>query len=166
MAHPDSKLTRANRWLYVSAVFAITLFGGSLFAMTLYASASASPQSQLLLMRSPFKGGFTFFVIFNSLMEWLMLPGALFLNWRIPSRRNLLIVGALLYYSSRCWTYIYFVPAIFRFMSVPPDNPLSSDLASEIMRWVNLSWIRCAVDGVLACMLLYAASKPNTRSVT
>jgi hypothetical protein len=155
----------ANRWLYVTAFVGTALFGGSLFAMTLYTSASASPHLILLFIRPPFKGGFTFFVIFNSLMEWLLLPGALFLNWRIPARRNLLIVGALLYYSSRCWTYVYFVPAIFRFMSVPADNPLSPDLASQIMRWVNLSWIRCAVDGVLACVLLYATSKPNAPNV-
>ena len=164
VTHSNSKPKRANRWLYVTAFVATILFGGSLFAMTLYASASASPQSVLLFMRPPFKGGFTFFVIFNSLMEWLLLPGALFLNWRIPARRKLLIIGAFLYYSSRGWTYIYFVPAIFRFMSVP-DNPLSPDLASQIMRWVNLSWIRCTVDGVLACLLIYATSKPTDPKV-
>ena len=155
------KPKRANCWLYVSAFVAATLFGGSLFAMMLYAAASTSPQSLLLFIRPPFKGGFTFFVIFNSLMEWLLLPGALFLNWRIPARRNLLIIGAILYYSSRCWTYAYFVPAIFRFMNLPADSSLSPDVASEIMRWVKLSWIRCAVDGVLSCLLLYATSKPD-----
>ena len=36
--------------LYVGAFFAAVLFGGSLFAMMLYASASSAPQSVLLLM--------------------------------------------------------------------------------------------------------------------
>jgi uncharacterized membrane protein len=132
--------------------------------MMLYASASATPQSVLFLMRLPFKGGFTFFVVFNSLMEWLFLPAALFLNWHIPARRKLLITGAILYYGARCWSYIYFVPAIFRLMAVHADTPLSADLVSQITRWVNLSWIRCAVDGVLACLLLFATSKPYASS--
>ena len=76
MTYFNSKPKRANRWLYVTAFVATTLFGGSLFAMILYRSASASPQSLLVFMRAPFKGGFTFFVIFNSLVEWLLLPGA------------------------------------------------------------------------------------------
>jgi hypothetical protein len=133
MTLSKSKPKKADRWLYVTAFVATILFGGSLFAMMLYASASASPQSLLLFMRPPFKGGFTFFVLFNSAMEWLLLPGALFLNWRIPARRKPLIIGAILYYSSRCWTYAYFVPAIFRFMNVPADNPLSPDLTSDII---------------------------------
>jgi hypothetical protein len=37
-------------------------------------------QAVLLLMQAPYKGGFTFFVIFNSLMEWLFLPALLFFN--------------------------------------------------------------------------------------
>src|SRR5262244_3087908 len=65
--------TLANRSLYAGAFVATTLFGGSLFAMMLYASASRAPQWALLFMRPPFNGGFTFFVMFNSLMEWLFL---------------------------------------------------------------------------------------------
>jgi hypothetical protein len=41
--------------------------------------------------------GSPFFVIFNSLMEWLALPVALFLNWQDPKRRPLLIAGAVLF---------------------------------------------------------------------
>ena len=65
--------------------------------MMLYASASRAPQWALLFMRPPFNGGFTFFVMFNALMEWLFLPAALFLNWRVPTRRRLLLAGAMVY---------------------------------------------------------------------
>jgi len=30
-------------------------------------------------------------------MEWLFLPAALFLNWRVPTRRRLLLAGAMVY---------------------------------------------------------------------
>lgn len=144
----------------MSTFVAVTLFGGSLFAMMLYAFA-ADPASILTLIRPPFKGGFTFFVIFNSSMEWLLLPATLYLNWRISTRRKPLLYGAILYYCARAWTYIYFVPAIFKLMATPVTHPLSPELASEIMRWVNLSWIRCAVDGILAALLLFATSRAS-----
>jgi hypothetical protein len=150
----------AKRFLYLSTFFAITLFGGSLFAMMLYASARGAAEPMLSLIRPPFKGGFTFFVIFNSDMEWLLLPATLFLNWRLPARRKPILYGAILYYCARAWTYIYFVPAIFKLMAVPAGIPISPELTSEIMRWVNLSWIRCAVDGILAALLLFATSRP------
>ena len=52
-------------------------------------------------MRQPFGGGFTFFVIFNSLMEWLVVRVAVFLNWSHPRRRTLLLTCAILFYLSR-----------------------------------------------------------------
>ena len=157
---PPAKRKLANRCLYLSTFVACMLFGGSLFAMMLYASAGGSAESILLQIRPPFKGGFTFFVIFNSSMEWLLIPATLFLNWRLRARRTPLLWGAILYYCARAWTYIYFVPAIFKLMAVPAGTQISPELAGQIMQWVNLSWIRCAIDGVLAALLLFATSRP------
>src|SRR5262249_59849343 len=47
-------------------------------------------------MRPPMKGGFTFFLIFNTLMEWLVIPAAVYLNWHLSQRRILIVAGALL----------------------------------------------------------------------
>jgi hypothetical protein len=151
-----------RRWLDFAAFVAMTLFGGSLFAMLLYV-ASPTPENVLTLMRPPFKGGFSFFVTFNSLMEWLVIPVAVFLNWRHPRRRRLLAAVAVLFYLSRAWTYIYFVPQIFRFMTLQAGTPLSSEGASDVLRWVNLSWIRCAIDGIVAVLFLRAASLQRER---
>jgi hypothetical protein len=147
-----------NPALYLSTFVALTLFGGSLFAMMLYASATDAA-SILTLIRSPFKGGFTFFVIFNSSLELFLLPATLILNWRNPTRRKPLLCGAILYYCARAWTYIYFVPMIFKLMAVPTSALVPQELASEVMKWVNLSWIRCAIDGNLAALLLFATSR-------
>jgi hypothetical protein len=81
------------------------------------------------------------------------------------SSRRQGITGRFLYYMSRVWTYVYFIPAIFRLMELPPESPLSADLASQIAHWVNLSWIRCAVDGALALLLLFAALRPPARTL-
>lgn len=147
-----------RRCVYFGSFIAGTLFGGTLFAMLLYV-ASPTSENILALMRPPFKGGFTFFAIFNSLMEWLVIPVALFTNWSHPRRRPLLVVCAVLFYLSRAWTYVYFVPQIFHFLTIEPGGSISPDVASAILKWVNLSWIRCAIDGVVATLFLRAASK-------
>jgi hypothetical protein len=150
----------SRRWLFIGAFIAATLFGGSLFAMLLYV-ASPTPENILALMRPPWKGGFTFFVIFNSLMEWLVIPLALFLNWQYPRRRPLLITCAVLFYLSRLWSYVYFVPQIFRFMQIQTIAPISGKVASDVLKWVNLSWIRCAIDVVVAILFLRATAKAH-----
>jgi len=43
-------------------------------------------------------------------------------------------------------------------------SALSPEIAGNIMRWVILSWIRCALDGVTAILLLGAAAQPDTKS--
>jgi len=56
-------------------------------------------------------------------MEWFVIPLSIFLNWQHPRRRVLLLIFALLFYLSRAWTYIYFVPQIFGFMAIQTHAP-------------------------------------------
>ena len=149
--------------LFLGALVATTLFGGALFQMMLYASALSVPETVLGLMRPPLAGGFTFFVVFNSLLEWLLLPSILYLNWHFPTRRRLIIASAILYYVSRAWTYLYFAPRIFEFMEVSTGGSLTPDLVSQIIQWVNLSWIRVASDGVVAVLFLLATSRSDQK---
>ena len=104
----------ADRSVLLAVLVTTTLFGGSLFAMMLYDSALSEPEMILVLMRPPWQGGLTFFLIFNTLMEWLVIPAALALNWPPPCRRALIAAGALLYYAARAWTYVYFDPTFLR----------------------------------------------------
>jgi hypothetical protein len=94
-------------------------------------------------------------------MECVFLPTTLFLNWHIVARRRPLITGAIsLLHEPRldlCLLYSRNLPAD----GTAPESPLSADLASQIAHWVNLSWIRCAVDGALALVLLFAALRPQ-----
>jgi hypothetical protein len=149
----------ADRSVFLAVLAAATLFGGSLFAMMLYAPALSEPQTVLAIMRPPMQGGFVFFLIFNTLMEWLAIPAALFLNWHLPRRRGLMVAGAVLYYAARAWTYLYFVPNIFEFMSTPAGSPLSTELVERVEVWVQLSWIRTIIDGLLALLFLLAAAR-------
>jgi hypothetical protein len=151
---------RAADWSASLGVLAAsTLFGGSLFAILLMVPALPTPELLLTVLRPPMAGGFTFFVILNPLVEWVAIPAALYLNWHIPRRRTLLLAGALLYYAARAWTYLYFVPAIFEFMATPPGAALSAELVARVTRWVNLSVVRMAIDGLLALAFLLAAAR-------
>jgi hypothetical protein len=153
------KIADQSVWLAVLA--ATSLFGGSLFAMMLYGPALSDPETVFVLMRPPLKGGLTFFLIFNTLMEWLVIPAVLSLNWHLSRRRALIAAGALLYYAARAWTYVYFVPNIFAFMATPAGAALSAELIGRVRAWVLLSWIRTGIDGVLAVLFLFAAATPG-----
>jgi hypothetical protein len=145
------RLTGSDQWATRSIATAA-------FLMSLYAESSA-PESMLALMRPPLKGGFTFFVVFNTLLEWIAIPLAVFMNWHLPRRRRLMVAGALLYYGARGWSYGYFVPRILEFMALPIEGGLSDELAEAVATWVQLSWIRAAVDGGVAIMFLFAVSE-------
>ena len=63
-----------------------------------------------------------------------------------------------MYYAARAWTYVYFVPNIFAFMTTPAGAVLSAELTGRVREWVLLSWLRTGIDGVLAVLFLLAAA--------
>ncbi len=93
-------------------------------------------------------------------MELLLLPGALLLNWQLPTRRNLILVGAVLFYAQRVWSYLYFVPTIFHFEGMTPAQLTSAAVVEDVREWILLSWIRMGVDGLLFVLLLLAVAVP------
>jgi hypothetical protein len=107
---------------------------------------------------SPFGGSFSLFITMNSLMEWLLMPVALFLNWHIPKRRTFIVIAAVAFYAMRLWSYIYFVPNIFEFGALPPDGPFSAEIVEQFRMWVNLSWLRFAIQDALTYLLLLLAA--------
>jgi hypothetical protein len=93
-------------------------------------------------------------------MEWLLIPGALFCNWHIPKRRTFIVIAAAVFYAMRLWSYIYFVPNIFEFATIPPDGPFSTELVERFRLWVNLSWLRLGFDVLTNLLFLLAAFVP------
>jgi hypothetical protein len=94
----------------------------------------------------------------NSLMEWLLMPMALFCNWHIPKRRTLIVIAAVAFYAMRIWSYVYFVPNIFEFGALPPDGPFSAEIVEQFRMWVNLNWLRIAIQDTLTYLLLLLAA--------
>lgn len=149
----------ANAVLFGGGVVAAALFGAALIGQ-MYASHlfAASPPASFDIIQSPKGDGlFLFFILFNPLMELLFIPATLILNWHNRTRRAIIAVGAVVYYAMRVWTYVYFVPIITDFASMPTSGPFSPELAEQAREWVSLSWYRMAADGIVfGCFFLAA----------
>lgn len=138
---------------YVSCLIMSMLSGGSLFAMFMYMSMLHQPEAILSLIRPPFGGGFLFFVTFNTILELVLYPCLL----STIKGLDIISFSAILYYLSRAATYVYFVPKIFHFMTLEPTIAAAdSAVVTEVLQWIKLSWIRCAIDCIASVMLFIA----------
>jgi hypothetical protein len=125
----------------------------------LLSAGLSTPSTTFTMIHPPFAGTSNLFIItMNSLMEWLLIPAALFLNWHIPKRRTLIVIAAAAFYAMRVWSYVYFVPNIFEFGALPPDGPFSAEVVERFRMWVNLNWIRIAIQDVLTYLLFLLAA--------
>ena len=156
----------ANASVFLAALGAGLMAGGSLLEMMLLSAGLGSPSTTFTMIHPPFGGSFNLFIItLNSLMEWLLMPVALFLNWHIPKRRTFIVIAAAAFYAMRLWSYVYFVPNIFEFGALPPDGPFSAEIVERFRIWVNLSWLRFAIQDILPYLLfLLAAFVPASAS--
>jgi hypothetical protein len=149
----------ANGSVFLAALGAGLMVGGSLLEMMLLSAGLGSPSTTFTIVHPPFGDSFNLFIItLNSLMEWLLIPAALFLNWHIPKRRTFIVIAASAFYAMRVWSYVYFVPNIFEFGALPPDGPFSAEVVERFRMWVNLSWLRFAFQDVLTYLLFLLAA--------
>ena len=151
----------ANASVFLATFGSGLLAGGALLEIMLLSAGLGMSSTTFTMIHPPFGGAFNLFIItLNSLMEWLLIPAALFLNWGIPKRRTFIVVAAAVYYAMRVWTYVYFVPNIFEFGALPPEGPFSAEVVERFRIWVNLSWLRFGVDLLTNLLFLLAAFVP------
>lgn len=109
-----------------------------------------SPDAYLSMIESAGNGTVGFYATFNPLNEWVLVPLALFFNWRSPIRRRIAIVAAVLYYLERVATYLYFAPAVLRWQA----SPKSAELVQQVGNWLSVDWSRMAVDGLMIVLFV------------
>ena len=158
----------ANASVFLATLGAGLMAGGALLQQMLVSAGLGAPSTTFTMVHPPFGGSFSLFIItMNSLMEWLLMPMALFCNWHIPKRRTFIVIAAVAFYAMRLWSYIYFVPNIFEFGALPPDGPFSAEIVEQFRMWVNLSWLRFAIqDALTYLLLLLAAFVPASASAS
>jgi hypothetical protein len=101
------------------------------------------------------------FYLLNTPLEWLLVPGTLLLTWRVPRQRRLVLAAAVIFVFARVWTYLWFVPQTIDWSEGPPGVPLSPDQLDQARLWVDLSWIRLAIDLATGALVLLAAFVPT-----
>jgi hypothetical protein len=100
-----------------------------------------SPEAYLALQQSGTEGDLYFYATLNPLTEWVLVPLALFFNWKDPRRRKLVVTAAAIYYAERLATYFYFGPVIASWPNAQP----SAELLDEVSLWLTLDWVRIVV---------------------
>jgi hypothetical protein len=149
----------ANGSVFLATLALGVMAGGGLPSQLLLSAGLSTPSTTFTMIHPPFADTSNLFIItMNSLMEWLLIPAALFLNWHIPKRRTLIVIAAVAFYAMRVWPYIYFVPNIFEFGALPPDGPFSAEVVERFRMWVNLNWLRIAIQDVLTYLLFLLAA--------
>jgi hypothetical protein len=158
----------ANASVFLATLALGLMAGGGLPHQMLLSAGLSTPSTTFTMIHPPFAGTLNLFIItMNSLMEWLLIPAALFLNWHIPKRRTFIVIAAVAFYAMRVWSYIYFVPNMFEFLALPPDGPFSAEVVERFRMWVNLNWLRIAIQEVLTYLLfLLAAFVPASANGT
>jgi hypothetical protein len=155
----STRAALANASVFVATLGAGLMVGGSLLQQMLLSAGLSTPSTTFTIVHPPFGGSFSLFIItLNSLMEWLLMPVALFCNWHIPKRRTLIVIAAVAFYVMRLWSYIYFVPNIFEFGALPAEGAFSAEIVKQFRMWVNLSWLRFAIQDLLPYLLLLLAA--------
>ncbi|WP_279580396.1 hypothetical protein [Fodinicola feengrottensis] len=104
-----------------------------------------NPDAYLSMIQTAGNGTVGFYATFNPLTEWILVPLALFFNWRSPVRRKIAIVAAVLYYLERVATYLYFAPAVLRWQGSQKSAEL---VQQQVGGWLSIDWMRMAVDGL------------------
>ena len=109
--HPAIAAWLEDVFVYLGTVgFAFAGCGG-LMAILLLDGALDSSSVTGETLESTFLPAIPYYIVVNSILEILVIPGAIAFSWRPGPRRILILVGAALYFAMRVWTYLAFVPA-------------------------------------------------------
>jgi hypothetical protein len=144
---------QADLPIYIMLPLACIVLGGSLLAHIV----GAVPEALLQLLQRPGYG--LFFYSIHGLFEWVLMPWALIASWYHPARRRLMIVAAIIFYTARLASALYFAPNAIDWGSNPND---AAGRTAEVELWIRLDFLRLIVqDMIIAAIMLMAALHPK-----
>jgi hypothetical protein len=109
--HPKVGAWLEDVFIFLGTVgFAFAGCGG-LMAILLLDGALDSSSVTGETLQSTFLPAIPYYIIVNSILEIVVIPGVIAVSWRPGPRRVLVLAGAALYFAMRVWTYLAFVPA-------------------------------------------------------
>jgi hypothetical protein len=126
-----------------------------------YPAWSAAPPASFALLQGPDALQLGLFWLPGHILLTLALFPTLALNWSVPGRRALILIGVVGYLLMRATTFLYFLPELTLFLATPPDAPFSPDLAARADRWGALSVVRMVVIAFLTGALVVAYGRSD-----
>jgi hypothetical protein len=110
------KLSRRDSWkpylanapVLVAIIATGFLIGGGYMYGFLIKAVLGEPSTTYATLSALMQPTIPYFIVLNTLMEALIIPLVVFLNWDIPKRRTLILIAVFVYFAMRVWTYITF----------------------------------------------------------
>lgn len=161
-------------WLANSPVFlgliAMGLsIGGALMYIPMMYKALSEPSTTYAVLSALMQPAVPFFIILNSLMEFLVISLVVFWNWDTsPKRRTLLLAGILVYFVHRVWTqFIYAEPRLA--ITLHPLSPADVEwfkqtLATDYRVVLNIITYVCFLFAAFIPVRSARNSEQNLRS--
>ena len=148
------------RWSLILLCFSMAVaIGGGLFEhLVLVPIWSVSPPASFAIIQPdtgvplqnfwiPVHGAITVFVVLS-----------LYLTWRQPRVRRLLLIGLCAYMVMRAWSFAFFIPEMLAFQQVPPGAAASVELSARVQSWTFWSVFREPLDVITFLSWLLALS--------
>jgi hypothetical protein len=99
----------ANAPLFLDIIATGLLMGGGFIYIFMMNAALNEPSTTYAVLSALMKPAVSYYIVLNSLMELLIIPFVVFLNWNTnPKRRTYIIIGVVSYFVMRVWTYLVF----------------------------------------------------------
>jgi large-conductance mechanosensitive channel len=99
----------ANTPVFPSIMALGLMSGAGIMYMLMMNAALSVPSTTYAILSALMKPAVSYYIVINSLMELLIVPFAVFLNWdATPKRRMFFIIGVVLYFAIRVWTHLVY----------------------------------------------------------
>jgi hypothetical protein len=96
----------ANAPVFLAIIATGLLIGGGLMYGFLMNAALGETSTTYATLSALMQPTVPYYIVVNTLMEALIIPLVVFLNWHIPNRRALILIAVLAFFVMRVWTYI------------------------------------------------------------
>jgi hypothetical protein len=146
------RVNSANATVFVAIIACGLLLGGGVMYGLLMRAAADAPPNVLFAMMQP---TIPYFIVVNTLMEWLIVPAMLFANWHSAGRRPLLLIASALYITMRVWTYSMYAAQRLEISG----RPLSPEDIDWFRKTLSMDY-RGVLNGLTQVFLLWAAFSP------
>jgi hypothetical protein len=147
--------------LMLSIILWGTLLGGIAYSHLVYFPAYLSnlPDSAVVV-NGPYGLHEAIFWMLIHLLLIFSLIVTLALNWRLKSRRKLILISFAVYVLVLIISQLYFIPELIAFEHSPESSLTPAQWLARGQRWQRLSWIRGAIMYAGILPLLLALIKP------